>query len=310
MAQPGDQDRRGTSSIDGSSTTTKIKHWSRDWQCISCSVAVALLLLAVKDTSDVWNTLFGDASYTLDEPFFQFLKIYVTGLALFVAFTFGKLGQALVAVPATLLVILFNPVIPIEIEDWTLPYAIAAGGFGFLAAVSPSVNMGRSRKHKSLKLPLESSAACPSTFQAEPKERGKIVLEAEPKAAAAGSFRRYAQAFLILTPAAWFSGVWLGILQPIFVGALAATIPWNTVRRRPGTDIKKPILWILFVFGLLGFGGKYGKLQGEGLSVADSTGSALLSPAGFLIVCSLIGLLILKKSVSNDLMRSPTNHNG
>lgn len=112
-------------------------HWQRDWQLISCTLAILLLVLAVEETWDeAWSD---DGFYTLGEPFFQFLHIYITGLSLALAFTFWKQDQAIWLVTAALIAILFNPVIPIGFVSWTAYYVLAAGGFAYVALRRPSV---------------------------------------------------------------------------------------------------------------------------------------------------------------------------
>ena len=118
-----------------------------------------LLVLAVEETwqDDVYS--FGDGLYTLEEPFFNFLHIYITGLALVLAVTFWKQGRAIWLVAAMLLAILFNPIIPIEVESWGAYYFIAAGGFAFVAMSSPSVKMAKDKRTEALLEPTSGSIA-------------------------------------------------------------------------------------------------------------------------------------------------------
>lgn len=146
--------------------------WRRDWQLAGCGLAIVLLLLAVEET---WDEGFGyrDGIYTLDEPFFKFLHIYITALAIGLAYRFWKQERAIWLIAAASLAILFNPVVPIEIETWAIYYFIAAAGFAYLARLSPSVKAIKYRRNVSLSGSTASSAPQPeasSTVATQPRE--------------------------------------------------------------------------------------------------------------------------------------------
>jgi hypothetical protein len=150
MINPCNRSEQSGSETDESSPSTRADHWQKDWQLISCALAVVLLVLAVEETWQDDGYSLGDGLYTLEEPFFKFLHIYITSLALVLAFTFWKQSRAIWLVAAILLAILFNPIMPIEIESWVGYYFIACGWFAFLAISSPSVKMAKDKRREVL----------------------------------------------------------------------------------------------------------------------------------------------------------------
>lgn len=105
--------------------------WRRDFQLIGCFTAAALL---------VWA-----AAVDHEAGFFTFLRIYVTMTAAALAWHSWKEKRPIPLVAAAILAILFNPLLPIELEreDWIPIDALVAVGLAWVALEGPSKHLGR-----------------------------------------------------------------------------------------------------------------------------------------------------------------------
>lgn len=94
--------------------------WQQDWQLLSCAIAAVLLVIAVAQEN-------GDGFYT-------FLRIYVAGLSLVLALSFSRQRRLIWLLASLMTAILFNPIIPIEMEreEWAIYDLGAAAGFAWI----------------------------------------------------------------------------------------------------------------------------------------------------------------------------------
>jgi hypothetical protein len=95
---------------------------SRDRMLLSCGLAAALLF---------WAAFSAAPSH----GFFTFLRIYICGLSLFLAFAFRTVNRPAWALVALCSAILFNPVLPVDFrrDDWMVLDFAAGALFGWLA---------------------------------------------------------------------------------------------------------------------------------------------------------------------------------
>ena len=105
---------------------------SRDRMLLSCGLAAALLF---------WAAIGDDQSH----GFYTFLRIYVCGLSLFCTYAFHTVNRAGWALAGLCSAILFNPLLPVQLdrETWQVLDFIIGAVFGWLALQSYARRTGR-----------------------------------------------------------------------------------------------------------------------------------------------------------------------